>query len=87
MSTPDRFIYWPPASELERGHSALEAGGFATATVSKTPCQVLEAEGDRVWVAPPEIWSGMCGRQGSWYRASGRAGQTLPMSAPPARAR
>jgi hypothetical protein len=45
-----------------------------------TPCQVLKSSGNTIIYAPPEIWSRICVRQGSWYRDSKRAGKTMVMS-------
>ncbi len=71
------FIYWLPADEIEAAKARLDGDGFHLSQVALTPCQVLKAEADKVVHAPPEIWSGFCSRQGSWYRSSHRNGQHL----------
>lgn len=45
-----------------------------------TPCQVMRASDKKVYFATPGLWSFMCNRQGSWYRASPRNGQFMMMS-------
>lgn len=76
----DLHLYWLDKDEFIRAKSLLEYAGYKLTSTKMTPCQVLRASGSRVVYAPPEIWSRVCVRQGSWYRASKRAGQYMMMS-------
>lgn len=76
-------IYWIEGDELTRLTPELERADIALTPVKKTACQTLNASDAQAFYAPPEIWSGMCRRQGSWYRASARAGLTLLVSSKP----
>lgn len=75
-----RYLYWLEPSAFAWARDFLEEEGYQFEKTSLTPCQVLKARGRRLAYAPPEIWSGMCRRQGSWYRESARAGETMIMS-------
>lgn len=78
---PDaHYLYWLEEREFENARILLPRHGFTLDPVRLTPCQVLKARGKRVVYAPPKVWNGMCNRQGSWYRASRRAGQYMLMS-------
>lgn len=82
-ANPKRLLYWVAPEKFADVKSELTAAGFDLSTTLMTPCQVLHATGDKVIYAPPSVWSRMCVRQGSWYRASRRAGQYMFMSARP----
>jgi hypothetical protein len=45
-----------------------------------TPCETLRVAPGRAIYATPQVFSRMCKRQGSWYRASDRHGQFLLLS-------
>jgi hypothetical protein len=75
-----RYLYWLPEGDFERAKSHLTRSGIRMTRAWYTPCQVLKAAGGEVVYARPEVWSGSCARQGSWYRESSRAGQYMLMS-------
>ena len=80
---PHRYLYWVAPERFPEVKSQLRGAGFELSTTLLTPCQVLHATGDKVVYAPPSVWSRICVRQGSWYRASRRTGQYMLMSGRP----
>jgi hypothetical protein len=76
----DLHLYWMNQGDFHAARDLLKREGYRLSATLLTPCQVLRAEGKRVVYAPPKIWNGMCKRQGSWYRESERAGQTMLVS-------
>ena len=82
-ANPKRYLYWIAAEEFPEVKSQLKGAGYDLSATLLTPCQVLHATGNKVIYAPPSVFSRMCVRQGSWYRASKRAGQCMFMSGQP----
>lgn len=76
----NRYLYWMKKDDFERAKGLLEDKGYRMNFTVMTPCQVLKSRGKNLLYAPPKIWSGICKRQGSWYRASDREGQYMMMS-------
>lgn len=76
---PVRYLYWVPSEEFGNAKTRLREAGFHLSETLLTPCQVLRATDDKVMVAPPAVWSRICVRQGSWYRASERKGKYMLM--------
>ena len=75
-----KYLYWFSKAELEQAKPVIRAAGIKLAGVIKTPCEVLKASGNKALYASPTIWSTLCKRQGSWYRASDRAGKYMVIS-------
>lgn len=75
-----QYLYWLPAADFANARTNLESAGYALSAAVLTPCQVMKAEGNRVVYAPPEVWTRICTRQGTWYESSRRAGTIMLMS-------
>ncbi len=75
-----RHLYWFDEGGFESSKKLLSEAGYRLEATRMTPCQVLRARGKNLVYAPPEVWSRLCVRQGSWYRHSDRRGQYMPMS-------
>ena len=74
------YIYWIGEVDLTWARETLADLGLLVKDVEVAPCQTMKASADAVLVASPAVFNGLCGREGSWYRASHRAGQTLMVS-------
>lgn len=79
-AAPDLYLYWLNKADFLDARDALQTGGTRVRPALLTPCQVMRATNTTAVYAPPAVWSRMCVRQGSWYRASRRAGQYMLMS-------
>ena len=75
-----RHLYWFDEEDFESSKKLLSEAGYRLEATRMTPCQVLRARGKNLVYAPPEVWSRLCVRQGSWYRHSDRRGQYMVMS-------
>jgi hypothetical protein len=75
-----RHLYWLAAGEFDSATARLREDGFKVEKTLLTPCQVMRSSGKKLIYAPPEIWSGMCKRQGSWYRQSDKLGKFMILS-------
>jgi hypothetical protein len=75
-----RHLYWFSEGDFESSKKLLSEAGYRLKATNMTPCQVLHARGKTLMFAPPEVWSRVCVRQGSWYRASDRRGHYMVMS-------
>lgn len=75
-----KYIYWVPHSDFTRLGDDLKSTDFKLAPVAKTSCETLKAKNKTVRYASPEIFNGLCKRQGSWYRESDKAGSYLVVS-------
>ena len=75
-----RHLYWFDEGDFESSKKLLSEAGYRLEATRMTPCQVLRARGKNLVYAPPEVWSRLCVRQGSWYRHSDRRGQYMLMS-------
>jgi hypothetical protein len=75
-----KHIYWFPHSEFVQFENDVKSIGFELKSARKTSCGTLNAKGNTVRYASPEIFNGLCGRQGSWYRESNRSGSYLVVS-------
>jgi hypothetical protein len=82
-ANPKRYLYWVEPERFPEIKTQLTSAGYKLSSTRSTPCQVLHATGNRVIYAPPSVWSRVCVRQGSWYRASRRDGQFMFMSGSP----
>ena len=76
----NKHIYWVPGSEFKKFKDDLNSTEFKLKPVKKTSCETLNAKNRAVRYASPKIFSGLCKRQGSWYRESNRAGSYLVVS-------
>jgi len=76
----ERHLYWFSKEDFESSKKLLSDAGYRLKATLMTPCQVLHARGKELVYAPPQIWSRICVRQGSWYRGSDRRGHTMVMS-------
>jgi hypothetical protein len=76
-----RYVYWFEEADLSRVEDALGERQVDLKPVKMTSCQVLHATDDTAYYAGPDIFNGMCSRQGSWYRQSDRNNQILVMTA------
>jgi hypothetical protein len=74
------YVYWICKTDLAWARKTLADLELRVKDVRLTPCQTMKASADTVLMASPAVFNGMCGRQGSWYRRSHRAGQTLLVS-------
>lgn len=75
-----KHIYWFPQSDFVTLESDLKSTGFGLKSARRTSCGTLNAKGKTVRYASPELFNGLCNRQGSWYRESNRAGSYLVVS-------
>jgi hypothetical protein len=75
-----RHLYWLGEEDFQLAKVLLTVGGYSLSATLLTPCQVLRSRGRNLVYARPGIWSGICARQGSWYRDSERRGQFMVMS-------
>jgi hypothetical protein len=77
------YLYWMSPSDFAAAKPLLKGAGLRLAGSLLTPCQVLRVQEGHVNYASPQAWSRLCNRQGSWYRASSRAGKTMLISRVP----
>jgi len=75
-----RHLYWLDKNDFNSIKGSLRLDGYKLRGALKTPCEVLSASANKVFYATPSVWSRLCVRQGSWYRASDKAGKTMLMS-------
>lgn len=75
-----RHLYWFPKRKFRRLKKELIRTGTRVVPARLTPCQVMSCEPGVVYYAPHAVWSRVCRRQGSWYRASHRCGDIMVMS-------
>jgi hypothetical protein len=75
-----KHVYWIPGDEFVRLKNELILNGFKIKPVTRTSCETLNSKNEIVRYASPKIFSGLCNRQGSWYRASNKAGSYLVVS-------
>ena len=75
-----KHIYWIPDCEFIKFKDDLQETEFTLKSVRKTSCETLNAKNKTVRYASPKIFSGLCKRQGSWYRESNKAGSYLVVS-------
>jgi len=76
----NKHIYWVPRNEFKKFKNELESTEFQLEPVKKTSCETLNAKNKTVLYASSRIFSGLCNRQGSWYRESNKAGSYLVVS-------
>jgi len=76
-----KFIYWIAPAQFDSFIKDVRCVGFEIYPVKKTSCETLKAKGKIIRFASPAIFSGLCKRQGSWYRESNKAGYYLVTSA------
>ncbi len=77
-----KFIYWLEPDGQEESLSKLRKDVKRIHAAKRHPCEALYPRRELVLVEP-RIWDLQCKRQGSWYRASPRNGQTLLVSNKP----
>ena len=75
-----KYIYWLPHNDFVKFENDVKPTEFELKPARKTSCGTLNAKGKTVRYASPEIFSGLCKRQGSWYRESNKAGSYLVVS-------
>ncbi len=75
-----KYIYWLPDNDFVKFENDVRSTEFELKPARKTSCGTLNAKGKTVRYASPEIFSGLCKRQGSWYRESNKAGSYLVVS-------
>ena len=75
----EKFTYWLAGSEVERLSEALLERNIRIKTAKSVVCTPLDIL-NKISVVKPETWNELCGRQGSWYRESDRAGRYLVVS-------
>ncbi len=75
-----KYIYWMGKQQFESSRSELQQAGYKVAASAMTPCEVLKCRGKTVNYATPGVFNRVCTRQGSWYRASDKAGKILLVS-------
>jgi len=75
-----KHIYWFPYREFVKFENDIKSTEFELKSARKTSCGTLNAKDKIVRYASPEIFNGLCNRQGSWYRESNRAGSYLVVS-------
>jgi hypothetical protein len=76
----NRYLYWFKKEDFSASRDFLEKEGYKLSSTLLTPCQVLKSRGRDIIYAPPEVWSRICVRQGSWYRESVKEGHYMLMS-------
>ena len=76
----NRYLYWFAKEDFADARDFLVKEGYKLTSTLLTPCQVLKSRGHDIIYAPPEVWSRICVRQGSWYRDSAKQGQYMVMS-------
>ena len=76
----NRFLYWFKKEDFSASRDFLVKEGYTLSSTLLTPCQVLKSRGRDILFAPPEVWSRICVRQGSWYRQSVKEGHYMLMS-------
>lgn len=75
-----KHTYWMTKGEKDRLLSDMVSRNIKVRWAKGIVCTPLD-EINRISVVAPEIWSGSCARQGSWYRASDKNGLYLVISA------
>jgi hypothetical protein len=75
-----KHFYWLTKEEGVRLGHELEAEKIKLKAAKGVVCTPLDPI-NRVSIVSPDIWSGNCSRQGSWYRASPKNGLYLVVSA------
>jgi len=75
----EKFTYWLTESEVKQLSEALSERKIRIKTAKSVVCTPLDIL-NKISVVRPETWNDLCGRQGSWYRASDRAGLYLVVS-------
>ena len=73
------FVYWMDRSDLDSLKAALP-DGFKLKAAMLTPCEAMKANENTAYYVSPAIWSRVCARQGSWYRASEKNGRYMVVS-------
>lgn len=76
----ERHLYWLNEDDFKLMKPTLRNEHYKLHGALKTPCEVLNASTNQLYYATPSVWSRLCVRQGSWYRASDKAGKTMLMS-------
>lgn len=75
-----QYLYWLDKDDVDVACTLLKQHGYRISKAFKTPCEVLKARGQQIFLAAPQVWSLLCKRQGSWYRQSDKQGQYMLMS-------
>ncbi len=70
-------IYWLPKKVFRKLQTEIKTTDLNLQVAISTPCETLRAKGNTIKYASPRIFSGLCKRQGSWYRNSNRFGLYL----------
>ena len=83
MKTKEQFrrhIYWIEESQFGQIKTQLKKQGIKLSAALKTPCETLNAQGNKAFYASPGVWNRVCVRQGSWFRESDKSDKTLVVS-------
>lgn len=74
------YVYWMAEKNFGELKKLSASGNIKLKSALMTPCEALRAKGDNVYYVNPSVWSKVCKRQGSWYRASKKQGLYLVVS-------
>jgi len=74
-----KFIYWLSKEEEDLLREELNAVGLKLKSAKGVSCTPLD-ETNKISSVAPEVWTEICSRQGSWYRASPKSGLHLIIS-------
>ena len=75
-----KFIYWLTQDERLELENILKGEGTKLKQAKGVVCTPLDRI-NKITCISPEVWSGSCDRQGSWYRTSEKNGLYLIVSA------
>jgi len=78
--TPENYIYWMTRQGLDDLKKSIPSG-LKLKPALMTPCEAMKASENTAFYVTPDVWSRVCVRQGSWYRASQKAGKYMVVSA------
>ena len=75
-----KHVYWLTPQEAIRLRESLQAEGIKVKSAKGVVCTPLDPI-NKISIVDPQVWDDTCARQGSWYRASGKNGLCLVISA------
>lgn len=79
-TTSKKYIYWMTQQDFDFARNRLKQHDYKVTATQMTPCEVLKCNGKTLLYATPGVFNRVCTRQGSWYRASDKAGKTMLVS-------
>jgi hypothetical protein len=74
-----KHVYWLNKAEEESLRAELAARNISLKSAKGIVCTPLDVI-NKISSVAPEVWDGLCSRQGSWYRTSDKNGQYLVIS-------